>query len=109
MFPFWKKKAPPQNVREQELASPLSRFTPFRANVYEAKHLPTPGTQNYAYENLGLVEFSPIGPAVANRGFIRPFQPPSLFAMQGYWPAGIPGVAGGLYSSPLINPDGLDQ
>lgn len=102
----WFRKAPPQSVAEQVVQSPLSRFNPFRANVYERKTLPGPGAQNYAYENLGLYEQSPIGPAVANRKAIKPLSISApLFAVFGTYTQGLGGVVQGtLYGQPLSSP-----
>jgi hypothetical protein len=100
---FSRRKQPPQNVLEQAAASPSSRFNPTWAFTYERKRMPSPGTQNYAYENLGLAEFSPIGPAVVNRQQFRPLQPPAQYILQTYWYQGIGGIAQGtFYGTPLI-------
>lgn len=104
---FGRAPVPPKTETEQVIASPLSRFNPFRAHVYEAKRLPSPGTQNYAYENLGLVEFSPIGPTESNRKHIRPMQPAVAYAGLGVYMQGIGGlVQGTIYGYPLIAPAG---
>ena len=106
---WFSKKIPPQNVRDMVAQSPLSRFNPFRAHVYEAKKLPTPGVQNYAYENLGLTEFSIIGPAVVNRMSIKPCAPDmTFFAVFGTYMQGLGGLAtGGIYGQPLVDPTGF--
>lgn len=103
---FWRKKQPPQNVAQQAAQSPRTRFSPLSAFTYEAKPQPDGiGAQRYAYENLGLTEFSPIGAATANRGAIRPLQPGTLFVMQSVYQQGIGGlVTGGIYGAPLIDP-----
>ena len=106
MWPF-RKKTPPQTVVQEALASPGTRFNPSWQFTYEAKRLPGPGTNNYAYENLGLVEFSPIGDAVSNRMFLRPTQPPADNVGQALWLQGLGGLAQGtIYGQPLISPQG---
>lgn len=103
MFNLFRKKHPPLTVVEQAIASPCSRFNPEWKFTYERKRLPGPGTQNYAYENLGLTEFSPIGAAVSNRDFIRPFQPPAMYVGQQLWWTGLGGIAQGtVYGQPLV-------
>lgn len=43
------------------------------------KRLPSPGVQNYAWETLGLVEFTVIGPATANLMQYRSIQGPQVY------------------------------
>ena len=82
------------------------RWTPFAGHVYEAKRLPDPGVQNYAYENLGLVEFTFIGPAIHNRRVINPLQPTPLYSMKAVGIAGLGGLQNGqIIFQPLIDPN----
>lgn len=104
MWPF-KPKSPPQDLTEQ-VAQSGSRFNPGWAFTYERKRLPGPGTNNYAYENLGLVEFSPIGPAESNRMAIQPLQPAPLYVLgQSLLQTGVGGLSQGtIYGQPLVGP-----
>ncbi len=43
------------------------------------KRLPTAGSQNYAFESLGLAEFTPIGAAVGSRMMLQKTQPPQSY------------------------------
>lgn len=99
---FWRKKIPPKTVEQQTAQSPNTRFNPFYKFTYERKRLPSPGAQNYAYETLGLVEFSPIGPAEMNRLQWQIVAPPPMYAGLGFWMQGIGGVnQGTIYGYPL--------
>ena len=69
------------------------------------KEQPTPGALAYAFESLGLVEFTPIGAGVAQRVQLRPlaaqsYLPAQLLPLQGL--GGI--VAGQVITQPLIDP-----
>lgn len=103
---FWtNKKKPPQTVLQQQVQSPVTRFNAEWKFTYEKKRLPGPGTQNYAYENLGLVEFSPIGAGVANRGQLNIVQPQPQYASLTVWLQGVGGLSmGTIYGTPLIDP-----
>ena len=82
------------------------RFNAFNAHMFEERRLPDPGTQNYAYVNLGLFEQTFIGPGVANRDFLHPLQPPQLYQLQAVSTAGIGGLsAGQMVLQPLIDPN----
>lgn len=96
---------PPETVSQQAAQSSRTRFNPFERNEYVFKEQPrSRAALNYAYENLGLTEFSPIGPAVANRGRLDVFGPPPLIAMQGLWQQGVGGlVQGTVWGQPLVN------
>ena len=103
MFGWFRKKAPPQTVEQQAVQSPVTRFQPNWHFTYEAKRLPGPGTQNYAYENLGLPEFTPIGATVANRMQLRSIAGPPAYAHFATYQAGVGGlVQGTIYGYPLI-------
>jgi len=102
---FARKKKPPQNTTQQAIASPISRFNPF-ALAYERKEPPSPGAQNYAYEALGLVEFTPIGAGVSNRRQLHVFQPSPLYVLQAVPLQGLGGLQQGQwFSYPLDNPE----
>lgn len=103
---FSRKKAPPQSVEEQAMQSAMQgRFNTNWRITYERKRLPGPGTNNYALETLGLVEFSPIGPAESNRLHFRPMQPQQLYVGFSTYLTGLGGLAQGtFYGQPLIGP-----
>jgi len=104
---FSRKKIPPQTVDQQATLSPNSRFNANWKFTYERKQMPSPGAQNYAYENLGLVEFTPIGPSVANRQNIRPMQPQAMWAGFTIWQQGLGGLTQGtIYGTPLVSNGG---
>ena len=75
-------------------------------NHWVRKRLPTPGAQNYAYESLGLAEFSYAGRATANKHSYRVVQTPQLYVDgQSLLTSGLGGVAAGqIISQPLIDP-----
>lgn len=107
---FSRRKTPPQNVDEQVVQSTHSRFNPLWQFAYEWKRLPSPGAQNYAWENLGLVEFSPIGTGTSNRMAIRPLQPQQDYAHFATYLQGLGGVAQGtIYGQPLISPQATED
>lgn len=108
---LFSRKKPPQNVEEQIVQSPRTRFNFDWAHVYEKKRLPGPGTNNYAFELLGLVEFSPIGPSEHNRLQWNVVQPQPLYTgAQSLWLQGFGGLSQGtVYSAPLVDPTTTDQ
>lgn len=70
------------------------------SHVYASQ--PYPGAPAFAYEALGLSEFSPIGPATVNRDQLRHLSP-TAFASAGYLTAGLGGLVQGQYASaPLV-------
>jgi hypothetical protein len=70
------------------------------------KKLPSPGAQNYAYETLGLVEFTPIGYGVHVRTNWMITQPPQPYINGQAVPVtGLGGLsAGQLALQPLYDP-----
>jgi len=84
------------------------RFSDIFTGFYHwvKKDLPDPGAQNYAFESLGLTEFTPIGAGVAQRQMFNVLQPPSLFVNgQMLLTSGVGGVAAGqVIFQPLIDP-----
>lgn len=69
----WNPRA--TTVEEQQLSSP-NRFQLDWQHEYVVGKLPTPGMGDVSYASLGLVEFSPIGPAIMNRKIFQTvFQP----------------------------------
>lgn len=73
--------------------------------VWEKKRQPSPGAQAYAWESLGLSEFTPIGAGVHTRIGIRPLpganQPAIGLAVA---LNGVPTTAGQLFGQPLYDP-----
>lgn len=71
------------------------------------KRLPTPGAQNYAFESLGLTEFTPIGAAVGIRRELMKMQPPQQYlSANGVLTNGLGGlVAGQLALQGLYDPN----
>lgn len=70
------------------------------------KQLPSPGAQNYAFETLGLPEFSPYGAGIVPTRFFKILEGNVVFQNQ---PAvltnGLGGlVTGNIYLSPLYDP-----
>lgn len=103
MWPF-RKKLPPRDVEQQAAQSNHTRFNPSWKFSYERTRLPDPGAQNYAWLNLGLVEFSPIGAGTANRKQLLPMQPQASYARFATVQAGLGGlVQGTIYGQPLIS------
>lgn len=72
--------------------------------AYERKRMPSPGIPAYAYETLGLVPFTQIGPSIATREPLR-FATPTLLYQKAVPLAGVPTVSGSLVKVPLVNPD----
>lgn len=73
---------------------------------WKRKRLPTPGAMNYAFESLGLVEFTPIGDGIGNRHQYQITQPPQVY-INGIatWTDGLGGIiAGQAIMQPLIDP-----
>jgi hypothetical protein len=89
------------------LISPASRgprFGPFIGHSHVRQPQPDPGAQSYAYEGLGLVEFSPIGASVANRNYLFPLATAApLFAGQAVPVQGLGGLVRGQWiNQPLL-------
>lgn len=109
VFPTHRRSGVPLSLsHDQMLAAGKygDRWNVYDGVTYERKNLPSPGTQNYAYENLGLVEFSPIGPAIANRKQFMAFQPKTPFYLQAVPYQGVGGLTmGQMILQPLINPN----
>ena len=73
--------------------------------VWEKKRQPSPGAQAYAFETLGLAQFTPIGPAVAAREHINPFPgTPQPYVTKAVVLDGIAITAGQIYGQPLYDP-----
>lgn len=82
------------------------RFNPFWSHTFEQTRQPSPGAMSYAYTNLGLAEFTPIGGGTANRQAFRPLQPPTMFSTLALKIQGLGGLAQGqVIGQPLANPD----
>ena len=76
--------------------------------VFERKRQPDEGAQSYAYETLDLPQFTFIGPCVS---VLQPDPVPltvaPLYAYQAGTVQGMPLSAGGLYSQPLVDQNGV--
>lgn len=71
--------------------------------AWEEKPLPGPGAGNFAWEVLGLVEFSPIGPTIYAREPMRSTARP-MYSYQAVPLQGIPLVSGQIFGQPLYDP-----
>lgn len=71
---------------------------------WERQTLPDPAAQNYSWETLGLVPFSPIGPSVAVR---HPYATvfPQMFAGFSVKLTGIPLTQGQIIGQPVYDPN----
>lgn len=71
------------------------------SHVY-GRDIPHPGAPAFAYEALGLAEFSPIGPATVNRGELSRFNQ-TAFASTAQIVTGLGGLVRGQFvTSPLV-------
>lgn len=87
---------------------PGPRFGAFAGHTHYYRPQPNPGAPAFAYEALGLIEFSPIGPSTINRQWLSHYQPGTLFANLGLTTQGLGGLAQGQYvTAPLIVPGTL--
>jgi hypothetical protein len=95
----WLQRPPPPPAFEAGLASlpPGPRFGAFVGHSHLFRPQPFPGAPAFAYEGLGLVEFSPIGPSVSNRCQLRVLQPPTSFASLGLKTQGLGGLSQGQF------------
>lgn len=108
MFGFRRKAPQPQTVADQQMITPgAERFNPYWQFTYVKTRQPDPGNSAYAYETLGLSEFTPIGAGVANRAQLKVVQPPPGYAIFTASQAGLGGlVMGTIYGQPLITNGG---
>lgn len=103
VWPWLQKPAPASPVFDRAI-QPGPRWSPFVGHMHVYQPQPFPGASAFAFEALGLVEFSPIGPATMNRGHLDPLAPPPLFAGHGLPVQGLGGlVTGQIISQPLVN------
>lgn len=74
--------------------------------VWEKKRQPSPGAQAYAWETLGLSQFTPIGPAVTTRVGIAPLPgtPQPYIRGKAVSLQGVPTTAGQIIGQPLFDP-----
>ena len=111
MWPFNRKANPlplDPTVTDAEFYQFINgpRFKGDYSHSYVEKRLPGPGARNYAFESLGLVEFSPIGPSTVNRQQFRTCTPVTLTVAQTALTNNLGGVVAGQFSmQPLYNPD----
>lgn len=72
---------------------------------YVNKPQPTPGTKSYAYESLGLVEFSPVGTGIYARKLMSQVAKQSYMDQKSVPTTGYGGlVAGNFLFQPLYDP-----
>jgi hypothetical protein len=107
LFPWLNRPNPVPAFERGSLISPVSRgprFGPFNGHSHVRQPQPDPGAPAYAYEGLGLVEFSPIGPSVANRNYLFPLATtPPLFAGHAVPLQGLGGLVQGQFiTQPLL-------
>lgn len=104
VYPWLNPPPGPRAPWDQPGLRPGPRFNPWAGHAHVFATQPFPGAPAYAYEVLGLVEYSPIGPATINRNHLYPFATTApLFATQGLPIQGIGGVIQGSFvSTPLI-------
>lgn len=85
------------------------RFADITKGFYHwmRKRLPTPGAQNYAFESLGLIEQTPIGPSILVGYTFKKTQPAqSYMPNEGIFIAGLGGlVAGQIALQGLYDPN----
>jgi len=74
------------------------------SHVYRGQ--PFPGAPAYAYEALGLSEFTPIGPGTVNREQMRSLAGLSAFASLGLMTHGVGGLVQGQYASAPLSVTG---
>lgn len=119
-MPVWPWRQPPPPAPQLTDAPglrPGPRFNPMVGHSHFYRPQPFPGAPAYAFETLGLAEFSPIGAAVVNRRQFNVLPPPTSFAALGVPTQGLGGLSmGQVIFGPLVVPDqysfdglGLDQ
>lgn len=85
--------------------TPGPRWSCWLGHTHVFRPQPNPGAPAFAYEALGLAEFSPIGPSTINRDQLSHHQPGTSFASLGLRTTGLGGLAQGQYiTAPLIVP-----
>jgi hypothetical protein len=92
--------------RNKVVEIPLDPPDGLYQGVWEKKRMPSPGAQAYAWETLGLSQFTPIGPGVTVREGYRVTagadQPMVGLAVM---LEGVPTSAGQIYGQPLFDPN----
>lgn len=98
MFNIFRKKKP------RIVMIPLDPPEGMYQGVWEKKRQPSPGAQAYAWESLGLPQFTPIGASVVVRQALMPtagvLQP---YVGQAVPLQGMPTTAGQIYGQPLFD------
>lgn len=99
---------PPLTGMPGLIARCLPRFSQWLGHAHAPTRQPSPGMDSWAYQALGLVEFSPIGSGDHNREQLYPLQPPTAFAGRALSTQGLGGlVSGQVITQPLIVPQQL--
>lgn len=95
-----------KSVQRPAVVIPLDRRAPYHAVWLNTEpNQPSPGMDAYAYATLGLVPFSPIGPAIGVRGISAPTQPKQDYFLQTVTAQGIPLIAGNIQGERLFDPN----
>lgn len=111
IFPWLNRPNPVPPQERASLVRPGPRLTAFSGHTHVFQPQPFPGAPAFAYEALGLVEFSPIGPSVANRSYLFPLSTVRpLFGGHGMMVQGLGGlVHGQVITQPLLYDPGLQS
>lgn len=102
----WVQPPPPAPAFEGML-KPGPRYSTWFGHQWLHRPQPNPGAPAFAYQALGLVEMTPIGPSIANRRQIKPESSAGIvqFANLGLTTAGLGGlVQGQVVTAPLLVP-----
>lgn len=101
--------AAPAGVHSEGHRDNKARFADIFKGIYHwtRKRQPSPGAQSYAFESLGLVEFTPIGPSITIRRHLNVVQHPQTYINGRAVPTtGIGGLnAGQMALQPLYDPN----
>jgi hypothetical protein len=105
LYPWFNPPGPAPALESQQRAAltPGPRWSCWVGHTHLWRPQPNPGADAFAFQALGLVEFSPIGAATINRDQLDHYQPGTLFADLGLVTSGLGGLAQGQYiTAPLI-------
>jgi hypothetical protein len=104
IFPWLARPHPVPAFEATALMRPGPRFSNFTVHSHVFQRQPFPGAPAFAYEGLGLVEYTPIGAGTINRNHLNPLATAgTVFAAQGLTTAGLGGLVQGQWiGQPLI-------
>ena len=98
----------PQTVAAQLLGSSATRYRPFSAHSFIQARLPDPGAPQWTFDALALVEFTPVGTEIVNRGEILALEGAPTFPNQTVMIQGLGGIVQGeLVLQPLMSDPNL--